>query len=508
MSPAPSGAGGIPGESSASWGGILGAWLAPCVLGGLATGVWLLVQNAGGGMTWQGVLVLLGAPVALAGGVGLVFGLLFASASRGGAVLRRTGFHAGTAALLVGGYFGNAVGRSLLLSAALRVPLALVVGASAATLAARWARRPLGGALARGLACAALLATLGFAVAAATLAPEGGGAGGDPRDEVASFDPLASPPERQPLSERVILLGLDGATWNRIDPLLSQGRLPNFARLKREGACGPLKTIRPTLSAPIWTTIATGKPPAEHGIRRHYLNRTRFLRRPDLRMETWMGPVRDLLDGMRLVRIHPVTSNLRRCKAVWNIASESGLRVAALGWWASQPPEPLNGWVVSEFASAAQRKEFADEGRYRNYREGARTHPPELLDELAPLERSPESLTREDLAAFLPVDDEVWEEFLRARRFDPTEPLSIFRATYLKDLFFAEAALHLDRTRRPDLLLSYLKGIDVFGHMFWRYSAREALEEGEDPRLVARYRDCVDRAYEWTDRLLGRYLER
>jgi hypothetical protein len=487
---------------------ILAAWIGPAALAGLVASLWLLARNADGGMTWEAPLLLLGAPIALLAGCAAALGALLAAASRWIAGLRRAEAHAAASAFLAAVWLANAAGRSLSLAGEARLPLALLIGGVAGGAAWRVVRAPFGRALGRTLAAVACLATAAFALGSGSVAVRSRQGRADPRDAVPRFPPLPIPPERLRVSARVFVLGLDGATWDRIDPLMAEGRLPNFARLKREGACGRLQTLTPTLSAAIWTSVVTGKTPEVHGIRRHYVHRTSFLRRPNLRMETWMAPIRDVFAGLGLLRIHPVTSNLRRCKALWNIASESGLSVAVLGWWASQPPEPVNGWIVSEFASAARTGELSDRGVLRNYEVAASTHPPGLLASLAPLERTPESLTRADLEAFLPVDEEVWAELRTGERFDWGRPLTVFRATYLKDEFFAEAALAIEREHRPDLLLSYLKGIDVFGHFFWRYSTKEALAEGEDPKLVARYRGCVDRAYEWTDRILGRYLGR
>ena len=71
---------------------------------------------------------------------------------------------------------------------------------------------------------------------------------------------------RDPEPNRVLILGLDGVDPDTVNLLVSEGKLPNFARLKREGAEGRLISEKPLLSPVIWTTIATGKTPDRHGI--------------------------------------------------------------------------------------------------------------------------------------------------------------------------------------------------------------------------------------------------
>ena len=56
---------------------------------------------------------------------------------------------------------------------------------------------------------------------------------------------------------RVVVLGLDGMDPEAVDLLMSEGRLPNFARLRQEGAYARLLSSKPLLSPVLWTTIAT-----------------------------------------------------------------------------------------------------------------------------------------------------------------------------------------------------------------------------------------------------------
>lgn len=69
---------------------------------------------------------------------------------------------------------------------------------------------------------------------------------------------------------KVLLIGLDGATWDVINPLIELGVMPNMARLKMEGAWGILKSTIPPVTAPAWATFYTGKNPGKHGIIHFY----------------------------------------------------------------------------------------------------------------------------------------------------------------------------------------------------------------------------------------------
>ena len=65
---------------------------------------------------------------------------------------------------------------------------------------------------------------------------------------------------------KVVLVGLDGADWRVIRPLMEKGELPAFAAMMREGASGDLATLHDSNSAVIWASIYTGATPERHGI--------------------------------------------------------------------------------------------------------------------------------------------------------------------------------------------------------------------------------------------------
>ena len=69
--------------------------------------------------------------------------------------------------------------------------------------------------------------------------------------------------QRQP---RLAIVGLDGATWDIINPLMEAGKLPNLQQLVAEGSSGPLESVIPPVTAPAWATMLTGCDPGEHGV--------------------------------------------------------------------------------------------------------------------------------------------------------------------------------------------------------------------------------------------------
>lgn len=325
------------------------------------------------------------------------------------------------------------------------------------------------------------------------------------------FEPEPAPlrtAARAHTRSRVILLGIDGADWDDIGRGVAEGRLPHFRRLLAQGVTAPLATLVPTYSPRIWTTLVTGVPPEAHGVTDFYLTQLPRLGVEDLGLPRGFPLLRELFEAAGELRRVPATSSLRRRKAIWNLADEVGLRSAVLGLWATWPPEPLeHGFVVSDHASAARRHEWTDRAKTSRPDLGTTTHPPELEARLARFQRASDTVTRQELATFLPVDDALWREFQALRAFSKGVPLSAFRSTFLNDAFYLDAALHLWREEALDLMVVYARALDELSHFFYEAGVPEAEALGWTPGEVARYGDVVERAYTWMDARLAPFLE-
>ena len=243
----------------------------------------------------------------------------------------------------------------------------------------------------------------------------------------------------QPAAHRkVILIGLDAADWAAIDPLIAQGRLPAFARLKAAGHAATLLSTPPLVSPIIWTTIATGRPPDEHGV---------------------LDFMVDLPGGGQA----PVGSIHRKVPALWTLFSAAGRNVAVVGWWATWPAETVRGTMVSD--------QLAPQLTRPDPQLGANLiAPPAAANLLMGLVVQPEQVNVEGLGRFLPVTDEERRAALEQAETGPRR----FYGNRIAHLAAVVAGTHthvdmaerLLRDQAPDFTAVYLEMIDTVSHLF------------------------------------------
>ena len=71
---------------------------------------------------------------------------------------------------------------------------------------------------------------------------------------------------QQPQNTRLLIIGLDAATWPLLDPWIEAGKLPHIASLCQRGAKTTLHSMEPMRSPRLWTSIATGRSPENHRV--------------------------------------------------------------------------------------------------------------------------------------------------------------------------------------------------------------------------------------------------
>lgn len=98
---------------------------------------------------------------------------------------------------------------------------------------------------------------------------------------------------KAPPPTRVVVIGLDGATWDVARPLLAAGELPHLAHLIAHGVTATPVADAPLFAPVVWTTLFTGVPPAQHGVENWALAGSGYRKVPALwsRLEAAAKPV-------------------------------------------------------------------------------------------------------------------------------------------------------------------------------------------------------------------------
>ncbi|MBN2384855.1 alkaline phosphatase family protein [bacterium] len=148
----------------------------------------------------------------------------------------------------------------------------------------------------------------------------------------------------------IYVLGIDGADWQVVLPLIKMGKLPSLSCLFRNSAVDYLSTFDPTSSPLIWTTMATGKGPFEHGIRDFGIHVLKPL-------DSWISvlpkgaglrKIAAFFQKLGIWEFYPASSAQIQCKTIWQIANDRGVPVSVSNWPVSVPVNPVRGFMTAE----------------------------------------------------------------------------------------------------------------------------------------------------------------
>jgi len=249
--------------------------------------------------------------------------------------------------------------------------------------------------------------------------------------------------------ERILMLGLDGATWSVLDPMCQRGLMPNLQALRERSAHGTLRSTVPPMTAAAWATMQTGCDPAHHGIFDH-----RYF---------------DAKQG--LMRVNH--SGRFRAPTLWQRLGQSGRSVVSLNFPGTYPAPRVPGIIVS--GMDAPHLEAALSGAPAHFAGKLRRDVPRYTLNYQ-WKRVPQSL-----------------EELQANA----------RATAEGFLGRAEGALLADRLA-PDwsALMVQFQNLDPFQHRAWRYLNVD--ETGiDDPA----WNNAAAEVLQGLDRAIGRLCE-
>jgi len=138
------------------------------------------------------------------------------------------------------------------------------------------------------------------------------------------------------MSKKVLFIGLDGATFDVLDPLMDRGLMPRLKEFIGEGVRGPLETTIPPITPTAWVSWMTGKNPGKHGVFEFLLRRKGSGALPD----------------------SPVNSRSRDGLPFWDLLGQMGKQAIVTNVPCTYPPTMVNGVMISDFLTPRGRRDF------------------------------------------------------------------------------------------------------------------------------------------------------
>src|SRR5512146_1369714 len=121
----------------------------------------------------------------------------------------------------------------------------------------------------------------------------------------------------------VLIIGLDGGTFDLITPFIQHGHLPHLKELMQSGVWSELRSTVPPVTASAWSSFMTGKNPGAHGL-------FDFMQRREGSYD-----------------LAPVSVRDRDGKSVWDLIGDAGKKVIVMNVPVTWPPQPVNGLLVT-----------------------------------------------------------------------------------------------------------------------------------------------------------------
>lgn len=245
--------------------------------------------------------------------------------------------------------------------------------------------------------------------------------------------------------QRVVVLGLDGATFEVLLPMMERGELPKLSRVMREGVWGRLESTIPPFSVQAWVSMATGKNPARHGV-----------------TDFW-----DPSAGKSQREF--ASSNSIQGETLWEILSRHGRRVGVVSVPITYPPLKVNGYMISGLLTPRNKVDY--------------TYPAELRAEILDVVG--------DYAA------------------DPYDPLSPNKRLLKEFLYWMrkreEANRYLLQKYPWDFFINVIQALDHLQHLFWHHL--DLRHPYYNPREAKRYAPLITECYRLADTIVGERLK-
>lgn len=248
-------------------------------------------------------------------------------------------------------------------------------------------------------------------------------------------------------NRRVFVVGIDGATFRVISPMISNGKLLNIKMLIESGANGNLISTIPPLSPVAWTSITTGVNPARHGIV-------------------------DFLSFDKSKRSFVFfDSKCRHVKPIWSVLSEYGYSACIINVPMTYPADMVNGFMVSGLGTPPGGEDLA--------------YPKEVYDEM--IKETGNYSIDIDLSA----DKPDFKKILQSMR-------NVMDSRIKAMNFLLKKVPY-------DLFIIVFTMTDRAQHFFWKFM--DPSHPGHEKKTAQRYGNIIYEMYERVDLGIGEILK-
>jgi len=246
---------------------------------------------------------------------------------------------------------------------------------------------------------------------------------------------------------KLLIIGLDGATWDVLMPLIEEKQPPTLEKLVKNGTYDVLESTVPPVTGGAWLSMATGKTPGKTGI-------IDFLNRKDATH-----------------KLYPTSSSDFKGHSFWDYLSKANKKVGIFNYPMLFPPYKVNGFMVSGLGSSPD-----DDISY----------PPSLKKELEQISGKYEVSVKYHNKKY--------------------ENLDLFLSDLHKFLDkFEKWVYYIVKNKEWDTLFLVFSATDWVQHIMWRH-----IDESHslyDPKVSPKYKEEFIKFWQRIDSILGDILQ-
>jgi len=246
---------------------------------------------------------------------------------------------------------------------------------------------------------------------------------------------------------KVLMIGLDGATFQLLKPLCNDDVMPFLKRFIEEGVHGDLLSTRNPLTPPAWTSMITGRSPHNHGI------------------YDFVAPYKTDRGGIFL---HVNDYRDIRCETVWSMAGRQGKRITSLNFYGMAPAPEVAGYLASGFVP------------WKHLRKGM--YPESLFETVKTMPNFDYRVLGMDIG----------EEKKCVQGSSEEEPTDWIDLQEDRDTAWTDLCSYLMETDRTDITAVVLDGPDKVQHLFWRYVDPDLVEPEASEQFHRIRARCLD----------------